>query len=114
MAKKDFSTANKAFDALAEALADTTPEEPATRKERKTYTDTEAAELLAQYKTSGRKGLELPRINVAFAPDLYMYVRTMARVRGESYTDFINHVLRQSMAENAEVYEQAIQFKNSL
>ena len=111
MAKKDFSTSEKAFDAIAEATA--APEEPA-RKERKTYTDAEAAELLAQYKTSGRKGLELPRINVAFTPDLYLYIRTMARVTGQTYTDFINDVMRQYMDAHREIYDQAMQFKNSL
>ena len=109
--KKDFTTANKAFDALAEALA--TPEEPA-RKDRKTYTDAEAAQFLAEGQTSGRKGMKLPRINVAFTPEVYNYVRTMARVRGETLTDFINHVLRQSMDGNAEVYAKAQEFKNSL
>ena len=118
MAKKDFTAANKAFDALAEAVQLPGQLEIDAagniRKDRKTYQQDEAAAFTAQGKTSGRKGLKLPRINVAFAPDLYEYVRTMARVRGETLTDFVNDVLRQSMTENAEIYAKAIEFKNSI
>ena len=112
MAKKDFTTANKAFDALANAVQ--IPEEPAARKDRKTYSDEEAAELLAQYKTSGRKGLQLPRINVAFNPDLYAFIRTMARATGQSYTDFINEVMQQYMDTHQELYQKALELRKSL
>lgn len=84
------------------------------KKERKTYTDGEAEEFMRTFRTSGRKGVKLPRINVALAPDTYAYVTTMAQVRGESMTQFVDHILRRSMEENKETYAKAIEFKNSL
>lgn len=111
MAKKDFTQvqANKVKSTIAEATA--AQEE---RKERKTYNKQEAHEFLQEMKTAGRKGLKLPRINVAFAPDLYEYCRTMARAAGMTYTDFVNLVLRQHMEQNADKYEKAIQFREDL
>ena len=115
-AKKDFSSANKAFDALAEAVQMPAPAEPEpdTRKDRKTYTEAEAAEFLAEGKTSGRKGVKLPRINVAFPPDLYDYIKVVARGSGMTFTDFINLVLRKYMEEHPEAYEKALEVRNTL
>lgn len=125
MAKKDFSQINtgRVYNTIAEATAE--PEQEAVEviqtqgtrkkyKERKTYTEQEAAELMQELKTSGRKGLKLPRINLAFAPDIYNYIQIMSRVRGESMTDFVNVALRQHMEEHHDLYEKAIEFRNSL
>ena len=124
MAKKDFSSVNTnpVYNVIAEATAEqlpgqleleTAPGVTEPRKDRKTYTQAEKDEYQATLRTAGRKGCKLPRINLAFAPDLYDYVRTMARARGETITDFCNHILRQSMDENREVYEKAIEFRKS-
>lgn len=112
MSKKDFSNVNtgRVYNAIAEATAE--PEQ--TRKERKTYTEQEAAEFLQDMKTTGRKGVRLPRINLAFRPDVYAFINTMARVRGETLTDFVNVVLAEYMDEHRDIYEKAIEFKNSL
>lgn len=119
MAKKDFSKMNtgRVFDAIADATAE--PEQAAqeaqeTRKARKTYTEEEAAEFLRTGRTSGRKGLEQNRINMAFLSDIYEYIQIMSRVRGETMTAFVNHVLRQHMEEHRDVYDKAIEFRNSL
>lgn len=123
MTKKDFSGVNteRVYGTIAEATAEPeetvealTQEEQSARKERKTYTAEEAAEAMQNLKTAGRKGVKLPRINLAFSPDLYDYVRTMARARGETLTEFVNHILRQSMEENQDIYRKAIEFRNSL
>lgn len=115
-AKKDFSKINtgRIYDTLAEATADPEQAQAKTRKDRKTYTGQEAMELIQNGQTAGRKGLKMPRINLAFSPDVYEYIKTMAQVRGETLTDFVNHILRQSMTDNAEIYKKAIEFKNSL
>lgn len=85
-----------------------------TFKERKTYTKDEAEQLMLQMRTSGRKGLKLPRYNVAFAPDLYAYIQTMSRATGTNYTEYINKVVREHMNQHIEVYEQARAFLRSL
>lgn len=119
MAKKDFSQvkAGRVYETIAEATAE--PEQEAAeagkkRKERRTYTEQEAAEIMQTLKTSGRKGVKLPRINLAFAPDVYEYVQIMSRVTGGSMTDFINTAMRQHMNEHHDIYEKAIEFRNSL
>lgn len=125
MAKKDFSEVNtgRVYDTIAAATAE--PEQEAAevlqeqeaqkeRKPRRTYNEQEAAEALRTLRTSGKKGLKLPRINLAFAPDIYEYVQIMSRVRGESMTDFVNIALRQHMEEHRDLYDKAIEFRNSL
>ena len=81
---------------------------------RKTYTEEEKLAFLAKMKTAGRKGCKLPRINMAFSPDLYDYIRTMSKVSGISLTDFVNRVLRQYMSEHREQYDRAVEFRDSL
>lgn len=119
MAKKDFTKVNtgRVYDTIAEATAEPeqeTQEKQQKRKERKTYSEQETLEFMHTLKTSGRKGVTLPRRNLAFAPDIYEYVYTMSRVRGETMSQFVNMVLKQHMDENRNIYEKAIEFKNSL
>lgn len=122
---KNFSeliNTDRVYAAMEEATAEpaaepatSTPEAPhRTNKDRKTYTEEEARAAMMQFRTIGRKGVKLPRINLAFAPDVYEYIRTMSQVRGESMTEFVDHILRQSMEENAAIYAKALEFKKSL
>ena len=127
MAKKDFSAINtdRVYNTIAQATAEE-PETPDTQeaqetqgnrrkyKARKEYTEQEAAEYLMDGSTSGRKGVKMPRINMAFYPDVYEYIQTMSRVRGESLTAFINLAIRQHMRDHGELYKKAIEFRNSL
>lgn len=122
MAKKDFSQVNtgRVYDAIADATAEPEQETQEAQqaqeahKTRRTYTEQEAQEFTQALKTSGRKGLKLPRINLAFAPDTYEYVQIMARVTGVSMTEFVNLALRQHMEEHKDLYEKAIEFRKSL
>jgi hypothetical protein len=117
MAKtKDFSqiSTGRVYEKIAEATAGADPQEKPKRARKQTYTEEEAQELLMTMKTVGHKGVKLPRINVAFAPDVYNYITIMAQVRGQTTTQFINHILRQNMEANREIYERAIEFRNSL
>ena len=131
--KKDFSNVNtnRVYSAIAEATAEpeqvqeaaaalpepAEQEEQKTRrkqKERRTYTEQEAAEIMQTMQTAGRKGIKLSRINLAFRPDVYDYVLTMSRVRGETMTQFIDKVLREHMEQHTGIYKKAIEFRNSL
>lgn len=122
MAKKtDFSSINtdRVYKQIAEATAEPVPaendpQELPQRRKRKVYTEEEAAAIMQTMKTAGYKGVNLPRINIAFAPDVYNYVTIMAQVRGQTTTQFVNHILRLSMEENKELYNKAIEFRNSL
>lgn len=118
MAKKNFDdvNTNPVYDTIAQATADTqeTQEKQKKRKERRTYTEEETQEIMQNQNTVGRKGVKLPRINMAFRPDVYDYIFTMSRVRGETQSDFVNHIVRRSMEENMDIYKKAIEFRNSL
>lgn len=119
MAKKDFSkvNTNKVYEAIEEATAEPVQdaqEKPKKQKERRTYTEQEALEIMQTLKTSGRKGIKLPRINCAFSPENYLYIRTMARVSGMTLTEFINLALEEHAKEHAETYKRAKEFRDSL
>ena len=81
------------------------------RPARKTYTPEQVEEMREARTTQGRKGCKAVRINMAFSPEVHKFIRTMARVRGESITDFVEHVFKQHMAENIDLYEAAQSFK---
>lgn len=117
--KKDFSKLNtgRVYNAIAEATAE--PDEQKVynaqevqqeSNEGQRYTEEERQEYLRSGKTQGRSGCKAPRINIAFYPEQYDYIKTMAAARGQSMTDFVNHVLSLSMKENAAIYEQAKEF----
>ena len=113
---KDFTQANtgRVYSTITEATAEPEAQEvQQARKERKTYTEQEQQKFRDEGKTKGRKGCKAIRINMAFTPDIHEYITTMARVRGESITAFTNYVFTRSMAENADLYEQAKAFKKS-
>ena len=118
-AKKDFSKLNtgRVYDAIAEATAEPEAQEvqPAEEEQqaqpaRKAYTEAERQAYLQAGKTQGRPGIKAARINLAFYPDQYEYIKTMAAVRGQSITEFVNHIIGQSMEENAALYAQAKAF----
>ena len=115
MAKKDFTQVNtgRVFNTIENATAEPAPKEIPRRSRKQAPTVDEIQQAREQGKTQGRKGVKAVRINMAFAPDIHDYIKTMARVRGESVTEFTNHVFRQSMAENADLYEQAKEFKDN-
>lgn len=94
--KKDFANlrTDRVYDAINEATA-------------------EPEDLLTPNKTQGRKGQRAPRINLAFRPEIYDYVKTMSAVRGQTITDLVNHIIAKNMEENREVYEKAREFRKS-
>lgn len=47
------------------------------------------------------------RINVAFSPDNHDYIKTMAFIRGQTMTGFINELIRQHRDANKDLYEKA-------
>ena len=70
-------------------------------------TDAEAKRRKAEGKTRGAKGAKMDRINMAFYSDNFLYLRTMAAIRGQSITEFCNDVVTEHREKNAAVFEQA-------
>ena len=113
--KKDFTQANtgRVYSAITEATAEPAPQAQEVQHPRKAYTVEQAEAMRQAGTTQGRKDCKAIRINMAFTPDIHEYIKVMARVRGESVTAFTNYVFRQSMEENAELYEKAKAFQES-
>lgn len=53
---------------------------------------------------------KLPRINMAFNPDVYAYIKHMSRASGMTITEFVNRILKEHMEKHRDEYEQAISF----
>lgn len=67
----------------------------------------EAAERASNLKTQGRKGCKATRINMAFTPENHQFIKTMARISGQTMTEFTNLVIERYRTEHPEIYEQA-------
>ena len=94
--------------------SDTAPA-PIPRQRRDTPPTAEIQEQAReQGKTQGRKGCKAHRFNMAFTPKAYDFITCMARVRGETVTAFVNHLIEKTMDDNQEVYQQALKFRDSL
>ena len=114
--KKNFSNVNTnpVYSTIAEATSEKTTPAAEPVKGRRTYSEAEAKEFMDSLRTAGRKGVKLPRINLAFSPELYDYVRTMSKVSGMTLTEFVNREVQKSLNEDRTIYEKAIEFRNSL
>ena len=106
---KDFTETDAAKDA-----AQGTAEEATQRKPRKEYTDEEATKYANKMNTSGRKGLRMQRINLAVTPDTKDYVKTMCRLLGMNYTEFINGIIEKHKREYGELYLEALKARKNL
>lgn len=124
-AKKDFTknaTRNKVLNTIAEATQEVqevqetqiAQDDSHVKSERKTYTEQEIQEFQNSLQTSGRKGVKLPRINMAFTPEIYEYIKSMARACGMTITEFVNHEMKKSLEEHRSDYEKILAQKMSL
>ena len=111
MAKKDFSqiNANPVYNSIAESTM-----EEKKRRARKTYTEEEIEDIQNSLQTAGRKGAKLPRINMAFTRQNYDYINTMAKASGLNLTEFVNKVMDAHREGHTELYNRALEFRNSI
>lgn len=110
--KKDFTAVNAqpVYSSIEKATAEPA-QKSIKRRSRSLEPSAEEIQLAReQGRTQGRKGVKATRINMAFTPEVHKYIKTMAKVRGESVTAFTEFVFRQSMEANADLYEQAKEF----
>lgn len=117
MAKKNFdelNVTNVFAETVQEAVSEPIPE-PIPRQSRATMPTADIVEQAReQGRTQGRKGCKAHRFNMAFSPKAYEFITCMARVRGETITSFVNHLIEKCMDDNAEIYQQALKFRDSL
>ena len=67
----------------------------------------EQAERAANLKTQGRKGCKATRINMAFTPDNHEFIKIMAKITGQTMTEFTNLVIERYRTEHPELYQEA-------
>ena len=76
------------------------------RRPRKTYTQEQVDQFVAENRTRGRKGARRVRINMAFTPDVHEYIRVMSRYLGMTMTDFTDLVFKFHMEANEQLYDE--------
>ena len=67
-------------------------------------TEEEVQEAQEELRTQGRRGFHLQRINLAFTPTNLEYIRTMAKAKGMTQTQFVNMVLDKHREEAGEAF----------
>ena len=108
---KDFGKMNlgnlgKVHDTLQQATHD--------KGMQTTASTDEATERAQQLRTQGRKGCKAIRIHMAFTPDNHHFIKTMARISGQTMTEFTNLVIERYRTEHPELYEKAREIIDSL
>ena len=109
--KKNFDelkNANQAavLNAAVKATKRTGSQTPATEEEA------EARKALMQ--TRGRKGVHLPRINMAFTPENHEYIKTMALITGQTMTEFLNDIITEYRAQYDENYGEIAKMREKV
>lgn len=92
-------------------------EEEKMTKNRKMQTPAsreEADERMALMQTRGRKGVHLPRINMAFTPENHDFIKTMALVTGQTMTEFLNCVVLEYRKEYGQGYETIVEMREKI
>lgn len=85
-----------------------------TKKPRKTYTAEEKLQAIENLKTRGRKGVKMPRINLAYTVDNHEYIRLMAGAQGKTMTQFINEIIEQHREQHKEIFEKLKQINDEI
>ena len=83
-----------------------------TKKLHPTVSDAEAEERKKEGRTQGAKGAKLNRINFAFTPDNYEFVRRYCKLRGQNMTQFLNHIIEDYRERNIKEFEAFEKFVN--
>lgn len=83
------------------------------KKEIPTASKEEAAERKQERRTQGKKGAKLTRIAASFTPEAIEYIKVMSKIRGESMSEFIEHVLMQHKADNIDFYNQVLEIRKN-
>ena len=115
MAKKDFNSIKN-----VDKSADVTKSKPtgkgrtvggdiaqATSKKGKqsVASEKEIEERKAEMRTQGRKGCKAQRINMAFSPDNYYFLKIMSKYTGKTVTEFTNKLIKNYQKEHPELME---------
>lgn len=109
--KKDFTLKpTTAKQLIRYAAGEPEPERQTEPQPAAAASDPEPAQPTRRTSTAGKPH----RITMEFSPAVHEYIRTMARMRGQSVKQFTEDVFIKSMEENAEAYALAQKLKGTL
>ena len=77
-------------------------------------TEEEAEARKALMQTRGRKGVHLPRINMAFTPENHEYIKTMALITGQTMTEFLNNIIAEYRVQYDENYGEIAKMRDKV
>ncbi len=108
MAKKDFAGMNtgRVYSSIEQATSK--------KQQQGKASPQEAKQRAQELRTQGRKGCKAVRINMAFSPDNYDFVKIMAKASGRTMTEFTNLVLSAYRREHPEIMAQAQAFLDTI
>lgn len=64
--------------------------------------------------TQGKAGMKAERINMAFSPANYEFMRVMAGIHKMTLTKYINHLIEEERKRSADLYQKAKDLMNNL
>lgn len=83
----------KDFSAFGEKVTATIAQSTNTKRQRPTATPEEAAERQKNFKTQGKKGCKLIRINMGFTQENHDFIKVMAKASGKTMTVLVNDII---------------------
>ena len=84
------------------------------RKMQTPASEEEAKERMALMQTRGRKGVHLPRINMAFTPENHDFIKTMSLITGQTMTEFLNDIIKQYREEYGQDYAEIVKMREKI
>ena len=109
--KKEFSNINTSRIAGTPSTLDRGTSK---KGQQATASPEEQADRAETLKTQGRKGCKATRINMAFTPDNHDFIKTMAKIRGETMTAYTNYIIKQYREEHSGDYEKVLKIRELL
>lgn len=64
--------------------------------------------------TQGQKGKKAERMNMAFSPANYEFLRVMAGIHKMTMTKYVNHLIEEERKRSADLYQKAKDLMNNL
>lgn len=107
MKKNDLNNIDAAMGAVNSNLSNMMTKGASNKGVQPDLSAAEKEEREANRRTQGRKGCAGPRITMVFSTTNYNFIRTMARIKGQSLAEFTNEMITQYIADHGQYYEQA-------
>lgn len=74
----------------------------------------EPQEAQDELRTQGRAGMKLPRINLAFSPTNYEFIKIMAAMNGQNLTQYVNDIITAERERKADAFAKVKAIKDNL